>query len=71
MFEVIHAKHRKDYFRLAFKHWTSPQHVWALAHGEHSDSPKDKEILHDLVDLGIIHRHKRKKYYGESSETVE
>lgn len=57
MFEYMFARHRADYVKIAFRHWTTPRHVWALAHGKHAKGHKDTEILHDLLDMGIIHRH--------------
>ena len=57
MFEYLFARHRNDYIRLALHHKTSPDRIWRLAHGHSAKTDTDREILHDLLDLGIIHHH--------------
>lgn len=58
MFKFLTARHRATYIALAFKFFTTPWHVYALAHGKSAHgSKKDKKIQHELLDLGIIHRH--------------
>jgi len=57
MFEYLYARHRSDYIRIAFHNWTTPYHVWKLAHGKHPKNKKDRRIVHELLDLGIVHRH--------------
>lgn len=57
MFEYIYAKHRSTYVHLALKYWMTPNHVWKLAHGKLPKNHKEKQVLHDLLDLGIVHRH--------------
>ena len=61
MFEYLFARHRNDYIRLALHHKTSPDRIWRLAHGHSAENSKDTQILHDLLDLGIIYRHKRSR----------
>lgn len=61
MFEYLFARHRSEYIRIAFRHWTTPKHVWSLAHGKMAKSRKDTKILHELLDLGIVHRHHHSK----------
>lgn len=42
---------------LKFKVW--PERVYALAHGKRSaSSAKDRDIQHELLEQGIIHRHR-------------
>ena len=57
MFEYLFARHRNTYIQLAFKYWTSPKRVWKLAHGKMSKNRKDTAILHELLEMGIVHRH--------------
>lgn len=57
MFDYLYARHSKEYFKLGMKYWTTPKHVWKLAHGKHAKNGKDRAIQHELLDLGIIHRH--------------
>ncbi len=57
MLKVLLAKHRLAYLKLAFKHWTTPGHVYELAHGKQPHGQKDSDICHDLLDMKIVHRH--------------
>lgn len=59
MFEYLYARHRSEYMRIALQYWTTPHHVWKLAHGHDAKTKKDQEILHELHALGIVHRHRR------------
>lgn len=68
MFEYMFARNRKAYVQIAFSHWTTPKHVWELAHGHRAKSEKDKEIIHELLDLGIIHR---RGHHDEDEEEVD
>lgn len=57
MLEYLFARHRDIYLKIAFHYWTTPHHVWSLAHGRLAKTSKDTKILHELLDYGIIHRH--------------
>lgn len=58
MFKVLFARHRMAYFKLALKYWTTPGHVYDLAHGKSGHNSKDSKICHDLLDMRIVHRHR-------------
>lgn len=58
MFRFLSAKHRWMYIKMAFKYRTSPNHIWKLAHGKSPKGQRDKRILHELLDIGIIYRHR-------------
>ncbi len=57
MFKFFRARHRDVYLKLAWKHFVWPEKVYKLAHGKHAHSRKDRNIVHELLALGIIHRH--------------
>lgn len=57
MLKVLFARHRSVYFKLALKYWVWPSTVYKLAHGGNAKTSKDGEILHDLLDRKIVHRH--------------
>ncbi len=57
MFQFLRARHRSTYIQLGWKHFVWPEKVYKLAHGKHSHSKKEREIVHELLALGIIHRH--------------
>lgn len=68
MFDYMYSSHRKEYIQLSFKFWTTPYHVYQLAHGKDVKSEKDHKILHELHEMGIIHRH-RNHHHSESSSS--
>ena len=51
------SQHRFTYFVIAVKHFTSPRHVYNLAHGAYVYR-KDRGIIHDLVKSNILTRTK-------------
>lgn len=53
------SRHRSTYIKLAFKHFTTPWHVHSIAHGKKIKGGKDKKIVHDLLRLKIVHRHRQ------------
>jgi len=57
MFKFFSARHRKAYTSLAWKYKVWPEKVYKLAHGKHAHSKKEHKIVHELLALGIIHRH--------------
>lgn len=57
IFNVLFARHRNTYLKLAIKHASWPTHIYELAHGATAHGQKDSDILHDLLDYNIIHRH--------------
>lgn len=57
MFESIRARHRWTYIWLALKHFTTPGHVYNIAHGKSTETKKDQEIRHELHEKKIIHHH--------------
>ena len=57
MFKFVRARHRQAYMKLAWKHLVWPEKVYKLAHGKHAHSKKERSIIHELLALGIIHRH--------------
>lgn len=61
MFEYFFARHRNDYIRLAIHFRTTPTHVWKLAHGQIAKTRKETEILHELLEMGIVHRHQHSR----------
>lgn len=54
----LNSRHRSEYCKLAFKHFTTPWHVYSIAHGNKIERGKDKKIAHDLLKLKIVHRHR-------------
>lgn len=57
MFKFLKARHRKTYTSLAWKYFVWPEKVYKLAHGKHARSHKERDIVHELLALGVIHRH--------------
>jgi hypothetical protein len=55
------SKHRWTYIRIALKHFTTPQKVYDLAHGEREMHSADKSIMHELAEAKIVHRRKSAK----------
>ena len=49
------SPHKITYFVIALKHFTSPKHVYNLAHGAYVYR-KDRGIMHDLVKSNILVR---------------
>lgn len=56
MLKVLFARHRAVYFKLAFKYFTTPGHVYSLAHGAQAHGSKDSKICHELLEKKIVHR---------------
>lgn len=56
MFKFLFSRHRSTYIRLGWKHLVWPGRVYKLAHKGSGHTDLDKAILHDLLDLGLIHR---------------
>lgn len=56
MIKFLFARHRKVYIKLAIKHLVWPERVYILAHKGSSHNDLDRDILHDLLDEGILHR---------------
>ncbi|MBQ0057353.1 MAG: hypothetical protein KBT20_06820 [Bacteroidales bacterium] len=72
MLKVLFARHRNVYFKLAFKYWVWPTRVYALAHGASAHSSKDSEIMHDLLDRHIVHRHdSHHEHYSHNPDDYE
>lgn len=57
MFKFFFSRHRSLYCRLAWKFATTPEHVYKIAHGKAVHGQKDSDIMHELMDLHIVHRH--------------
>ncbi|MBR0037085.1 MAG: hypothetical protein IJP70_05535 [Bacteroidales bacterium] len=58
MLKFLFSRHRSAYIRLAFKFNTTPEHVYKIAHGQSVHGQKDSDIMHELLDLRIVHRHR-------------
>ncbi|MBP5765057.1 MAG: hypothetical protein J6W47_08070 [Bacteroidales bacterium] len=58
MFNFLFSHHRSTYIRLAFKFGTTPEHIYKLAHGSEVHGQRDSDIMHELMDLRIVHRHR-------------
>ena len=67
IFKVLKSRHRGVYFRLARKFGTTPVHVYNLAHGGSVNGQKDTDIIHELLDLKIVHRH----HYSQNPDDYE
>lgn len=57
MIKFLSARHKSTYIKLGFKYKVWPERVYRLAHGKHPRNHKDREINHELLALGIVHRH--------------
>jgi hypothetical protein len=55
MFKFLSSSHSGTYFRIALKHFTTPDHVYAIAHGAEVRG-NDRKIAHDLLRAGVVHR---------------
>lgn len=59
----MESKHKEQYELIAEVCNTSVEHVYELAHGKHSKSSDDDDVLDMLAEKGIIsiqeHKHKR------------
>lgn len=64
MFKFIKARHRSTYIKMAFKYACWPERIYRLAHGHHAHNRKDRNISHELLALGIIHRQSNSSYDG-------
>ena len=53
MFQFLRARHRSTYIQLGWKHFVWPEKVYKLAHGKHSHSKKEREIVHEHSVLSI------------------
>lgn len=52
------SNHKGAYIRIAFANFTTPGHVFDLAHGKVEPKEKDQKIMQALKDAKIIrHRH--------------
>lgn len=69
LFDYMYSTHRWDYVKLSFRFWTTPRHVYQLAHGLDAKTQKDSDILHELHDLGIIHRHRSHRHSEDSQKS--
>ncbi len=50
------SSHKFRYVLLALRYFSTPNHVYHLAHADvRCRSKKDKKILHRLHQLGIVH----------------
>jgi len=56
MFKFMKARHKSTYIKLGLKYKVWPERVYRLAHGHHPRNHKDREINHQLLALGIVHR---------------
>lgn len=70
MFKFLRTKHRSQYISLGWKYKMWPDKVRKLAHGKNAHSPKEKKVVHALLDLGIIHRHQYYDSYGPDDNKV-
>lgn len=57
-FDFLFARHRKVYIALALQYWVSPNRVYKLAHGSNYHTETEHKVQHELLELGILHRHK-------------
>jgi len=57
MFKFLSARHRSTYTNLAWKYKVWPEKVYKLAHGKHARTKKERDIVHELLAQGVIHRH--------------
>ncbi len=71
MFKFLTARHRKTYTSLAWKYFVWPERVYNLAHGKHAKTKKDKNIVHELLAQGVIHRHSDSSYSSEDKVIFE
>lgn len=67
MFKFFKARHKKSYISLGWKYKVWPERVYRLAHGKHAHSHKDHQITHELLALGIIHRHTETNFDGSTT----
>lgn len=56
MFNFWFSQHRATYIKLAFRYFTTPGHVYKIAHSRAILHGRDRKIAHRLCKLGIIHR---------------
>lgn len=62
MIKFLLSQHTRAYIAIGVKYHVWPERVYNLAHGKISaDGQKNHEILHELCDLGIVHRHREKR----------
>ena len=71
MFKLLSARHRSAYTNLALKYKVWPEKVYKLAHGKHAHSKKEHQIVHELLALGIIHRHSDSQLSHEDKVVFE
>lgn len=57
MINFLFSRHKWQYTKIAFRHMTTPLHVYNIAHGKNVRTQKERKIAHDLLKLKIIHRH--------------
>lgn len=62
VFDFLKAKHRKDYMAIGLQYGVWPNRVWKLAHGSHAKNDKEKQIVHELLDLGLVQRNEHKHH---------
>lgn len=60
MLKFLTSNHTRAYLAIGFKFHVWPERVYALAHGTRTVScEKDRNIQLELLEQGIIHRHRR------------
>lgn len=63
------SRYKWEYILIAIKHFTTPTRVYKLAHGIIKVHSKDRMIMHDLKEAGIIHhRNSSHKSKSESKD---
>ncbi|MBB4045527.1 hypothetical protein GGR06_003341 [Bacteroides reticulotermitis] len=54
IFKFLSSKQRNTYIAIARRYNTTPWHVYNLAHGEHTRSMRDHQIIEILIKMKII-----------------
>lgn len=56
MLNFLFARHRRTYISIGIKFKKNPERVYNLAHGAKPIDDTEKQIMHELLAQGIIHR---------------
>lgn len=70
MIKFLFSRHRSTYIKMGVKYKVWPEYVYRLAHGKkHGRHSTDSKILHELLAIGIIHRHSN--HYSNEDDKVD
>jgi len=70
MFKFLTARHRSTYASLGWKYFVWPEKVYKLAHGKHAKNKKERKIVHELLAIGIIHRHSESSGFSHDDKVI-